>query len=1087
MANHSVSHPQQPIIPIYTHNSSQMPVPLLPPEQVAHQSQQLNPYAYTGVTFQNVSLLQQQQQQVQTFFPSNPTSMHMPLQTEYPGIPINYFTELPPDTQSRFTLNDEEETSDGGQFSHTSAYPCQNQQATEERIARSNLKPGAKEFHLTAIGHEINPHQPCLPAPESYIPPDGSASPSIKKPGDNNETETNASPEIEAEPERMPDIDISLLLISGSPRQKPDVDADMKYLFCQDQSRPAPSRKKEKNKALSKIQSNINMLSDPQEKGYAERKRIMESLVKEIDERMVFKDIQLPPLPSLNLSGGGNIYPTQSIKSIGNLINMSIQSFLPNRHRIIFTLSAPFLPGYSIPFSTETFSLSNKALQQVKKITKNKELSPIQTTDQLVLIANLLHGMQGSFKKKIKKLKETESSEEKKYYHWDLLIHSKFIAHMMLTTLLFLQNDSNSSNNQELLNHITIFFIAHLIHISPEKDIAEDVYLELIRALLSLLNHEIAESIIFPAMMGTDTKPETKITRTQRQKQTTKERLQEKLKKKNETDSTSDVNPSSSETRLATDAMKHTQTLIIEALNFCYNKPELATYYFSIFTTIYKSPIFCKKFLEDTPEKNSEIIKDLTNFICWMNHSLQDLRFCDDNNARSIAIISEIQTWVPKLSQLTAALAGRTPERDKEITDIKWLQDNLIKNPTIKADDKKDPTSKLKSLAINIEQLRLALVIAKLEENKGSRELEKEIDKWAKNNDKLTELKKKRRDKTRNQPTSQQPISVKKPEESDHLKSVESPHHTEREPVSGVTDFSERVTALCNTLDDSKPFEELEKIAKDKLAESLIPPAHKVYCFLEIALHIFHKNHKLIIRTATSMEKVQITHQKLVSLQPPIEKIKSRSQSTQWLQKNFSVNELTPKNMAFLASNTDLENVKKAKERLRNSLLFLELSIKDAYELLSEMKKPDFKLKGELNTTELITHFEICKDIIASLNSYNEHLHQNLVTYELPTLKTRLFEQLRLYGRNSFISPANHFSPVPAPGFKDEDEDALKPLWTMQQNKENYRLYNQYPNANEKINTAQLLKDFTQVHNELKSLLETSTQASPAQAQFTLI
>ena len=170
-----------------------------------------------------------------------------------------------------------------------------------------------------------------------------------------------------------------------------------------------------------------------------------------------------------------------------------------------------------------------------------------------------------------------------------------------------------------------------------------------------------------------------------------------------------------------------------------------------------------------------------------------------------------------------------------------------------------------------------------------------------------------------------------------------------------------------------------------------------------MAFQGFHQHRELLIRSAKAMSEARRTQKKLAeALGEAKEEFVNKWQSSRWLNKRFTPSELSPKRLAQLLRQTEPKKLIRARRVMGSVLALFKLAIKPGQALLEEVSK-NKPPTGDLRPHELMIHFDMCYEAMRLLvGRFKGPLEREVISHEIPAMKTQLFEQLHLYGANSF-------------------------------------------------------------------------------------
>lgn len=858
----------------------------------------------------------------------------------------------------------------------------------------------------------------------------------------------------------MPDIDLATLPAISSSRHKANMDPDIKILYLKHLSSSQLPRGRNSNDYLVQVQDNNNLHYNPRIPKHTERQQILASIVRHMNKTSEYKELkesQSVFIGAVKAAQSKRMAVYSGISSPDYFILMCIGPFLPYTQSHNITLSAQFLPGYCIPFSsTQSLMTAVRKNKEVKDEFGTKVLKELDD-NQLASILSVFTIMNATFQIKMNELINNSDREQPDTDRQsDVLLHSKFISHMALTALLYCQHEPSLENISQFISIIG-YLLEHITTSRTFYDIASASYLELVRGLLTLLSHHTAIEELSPVILGT-LKRQALSESAQSSDSSRQEQQKEKLRKKLQAKNGVQVNPEDTLIRAGKRLTKKLQSELVEILKYCCKKADLTPYYLATLHTIAALPLFNPKLITPENKHYQKLINHLSGFLCSMIDNLQGACQWNTESASPSTVIKSIEAWHPKLDQLLATLAGWQPAPAEKSTYHQWPSMALKEHES----KKKQLPPDLLPLVENSIRLKKETLRKKINEDESIRQFEKDADRWAKKIDELNKKKAENISKPHKRQQQKQSSSTTKAEESPERKSEISREQTAEIPTC---QFLAKVTDCCAAIDFSKEFKTLQAEAEKHMDGQLSFDSHKLWLYTEMAFQCFHTNRQNIIMTSTAMAAATLSYEKLIAaLSKPKGEFANRRQSSDWLSGHFTPSELSPKRLLRLSIETKAEQLESARRSLENSLSLFQLAIKPGLDLVQAMEKPDFIFRGELALEELITHFEMCRDAMQLLtDEFKNPLEQKIITLELPGLKRQLFQQLRLYGPNSFRNT------VPSQDQDPSYENAMKALKRMEEHKEEYHNYNQTICSTEKTETDELMNKFTQIEKGLKS------------------
>gem|GEM_PF-5269571 len=809
---------------------------------------------------------------------------------------------------------------------------------------------------------------------------------------------------------------IDLIALIPEPHPESDLDKDMKLLYLKHLGASQLPRMRQPRNFLARVRGNFTLHNNRDLPRFDERQQMIASLARHFEDTDEFQNI-----------GKNNSYCTTMLKKMHkqrvflsdaitpeHCILLCIAPFLPCTPNHSISLRTQYLRQYKIPFSSiESLMTASAKSQELLDVFGDELLRSDNGSNQLGIILQVMAIMAKTFVTKLQQLK-TDGQNAR-----EVVIHSKFVAHMVLTALLYCQHDTSTQNISRFLS-VTGYFLKHLAIINRYPNLCDEAFLELIRATLTLLNHNTAKTELLALMHGSvrKTEPPPPVN-----DQNTRQRLQQKFRSKNDLSP-----PQKPEDSLASRGrmLAHSlQTLVIATLRRSLELGE-APHYFATLTTLSALPLFSPILIRQESDNCQKLISHLSSVINWMVHSLQQDSRCYTDYAQLRKINDTMTTvWIPALSFQVATLAGWQPCVHLGMSHKQWLF-NQLRAP---AGGKLKHTPDLLMLVRRLYQLEQESLRTMIEEDKMSREFDAEANALAKQMDELSYR------KTRK-------IAAKSPKPTPHRHSFlsrfchrhnyEEPAEQPPLPSPPLPAFIGTVADFCREQDYSQELAALKAAIPQNIKEKLDCASHQLWLYTEMAFQGFHQHRELIIRSANAMDDAWRTQRKLTrALAEPKTEFASKQQSSGWLNERFTPSELSPKRLAQLARETEPEKLARARRVMGNVLALFKLAIKPGQTLLEEMSN-NKQLTGDLPPHELIIHFDICHEAMLMLvGRFKGQLERKVISHEIPGMKTQLFEQLHLYGTNSFAH--SHHSP--------EDSEWWQALKTLESDA--YREYNQ--------------------------------------------
>ncbi len=867
----------------------------------------------------------------------------------------------------------------------------------------------------------------------------------------------------------VPDIDLGALPAISKHRQKMDMDPDMNILYLQHLYSHQLPRGRSSNDYLVQVQDNNNLHYNSSIPKYAERQQILASIAKYMDRSKEYKELKASQSEFTGVvkpAQGKRMAVYGGASSPDYFILLCISPFLPYTPSHNMPLSAQFLPGYCIPFSsTQSLVSAGRKNKEVRDVFGAEALTEL-TNNQIACIMGIFSILEETFQVKAKALisqsagKQSDSDRES-----EVLLHSKFISHMALTALLYCQHEPSLENISQFISIIG-YLLEHITESRRFSDKTNASYLELVRGLLTLLSHETAIEQLSSVMLGR-IKGQALSASVQSSDSSRQEQQKEKLRKKLQAKKGKPLTPEDKLTRAGKFLTRKLQREVVEVLKYCCKRTDLTPYYLATLHAISALPLFSPRNTMTERGNHQEFINHLSGFTRCMIDNTQRRCHWNTDVTTSKKVMESVEAWHPILNRLLATIAGWQPGQGEKTTYLQWPSMALKKH---KAEEQSLPPELLPLIEDSI-RLKKETLKKKIDEDESIRQFEKDADRWA---EKIDELNKKR-SKQIPKPHKEQPART-----SRSATSVEEPPEPNSEiPQEQKTEIStclfvDKVANFCREMDFSKDFEMLRAEVAKHMDGELSFDSERLFLYTEMAFQCFHASRQRIAMTSTAMTAATNTHEKLTSaLSRPKEEFVNRKQSSEWLANYFSPSELSPKKFLRLSMETTVEQLESARRALENALSLFQLAVKPGLDLLQAMEEPGFIFQGELALEELISHFEMCRDAMLLLtHEFKEPLNLPIITHELPDLKRKLFEELRLYGPNSFRRGAHSHPQDPS------YEDAMAALKRMEDNKEEYQKYNQSVGSLVTTETTELMVRFILIDKGLKSFSGRATEAT---------
>ena len=893
----------------------------------------------------------------------------------------------------------------------------------------------ASESHTLDSG--VGKETTAVPSPNSP-PPGEVAQPGIDEPDVPDTPESSSSVYAPAGSQQdCPLAGIDLAILIPESHSAGGMDPDMKLLYLKHLGANRLPKVRQFRNFLVRVRGNFTLHNNRDLPRFDERQQMIASLARHFEDTEEFESIRTNKsccTTMLKKMHKQRVFLSDGITP-EHCILLCVAPFLPCTPNHTISLCAQHLHPYKIPFSSiESLMSASANSQQLRDALGDELLQGDNSTNQLSIILQVMAMMVKTFATKLCQL-ETDGQNAK-----EVIIHSKFVAHMMLTALLYCQHDGSTQNISRFLS-ITGYFLKHLIIINRYRGLCDEASLELTRAMLTLLSHDTGKTELLALMHGTVGKTESVLSVDD---QNIRQRLQQKFRNKN------DLSPT---TKLEDSLVKRgkvlahsLQMLVIVTLNRCL-KPSAVSYYLATLTTLSDLPLFSPTLISQESPNYRALINHLGDVIAWMTQSLQQDSRCYTDYAL-LRKINDIlsTTWIPGLSAQVATLAGWQPCLHS-YTSHKQRLFNQLKAP---AGSKLRHMPDLLRLVRGLYQLEQESLRTMIEEDKMSREFEAEANALAKKMDELNAGK-------------TQKIARKSPRltacQSGFMAGAHQQHNDQPAeqpplPTAPPPVFISTVTEFCRQQDYSQDLATLKAAIPRSIEEKLDCPGHQLWLYTEMAFQGFHQHRELLIRSAKAMSEARRTQKKLAeALGEAKEEFVNKWQSSRWLNKRFTPSELSPKRLAQLVRQTEPKKLIRARRVMGSVLALFKLAIKPGQALLEEVSK-NKPPTGDLRPHELMIHFDMCYEAMRLLvGRFKGPLEREVISHEIPAMKTQLFEQLHLYGANSFAH-AHHSSA------DSELRQTLKGLAS-----DVYRQYNQQPF--DKMDVRELLNGYSTVHTGL--------------------
>lgn len=809
------------------------------------------------------------------------------------------------------------------------------------------------------------------------------------------------------------------------------MDSDMKLLYLKHLRTSQLPEAWQSHNFFIRLQGNYSLHTNPDIPGFDERQRMIASLSSHFEETNEFQDIRTNKsfftaiLRKMQEKRWVN--PSEMIKP-AHCILLCIAPFLPCTTNHNVSLCAQYLRPYNIPFSAFELAASGKNLKQ-DDVSGHKPLHNDNGTNQLSIILLVMGILARTFPIKLCRLRDADGSTDSN----DVIIHSKFVVHMVLTALLFCQYDTSTQNISQFLS-ITGYFLKHLTDINQFPGLCDEADMNLTRALLTLLSHDIAKTELLALMQSAVSNADPPFG-----EPFAHQRLQQTARSKNgPADRLEDAQISNGQA-----LTRNLQSLLITTLKRCL-RPDAAPYYLATLVTLSGLPLFSPELIRRESDNWQALIGHLTSLIDWMEQSLQkDSRAYTDLALLRKIMDTIISVWIPGLSFQVATMAGWRPGTNLHMSDKQWL----FKQLRAPAGGRFKYLPELLFLARGLQQLEQGALRKKIEEDKLSRESESEANALVQRIDGLKHKKNQKIVREQFQWVAHQ----SGPRLCSHHGQNQYQQSWEQPPSSPA--FVTQVADFCHSLDYSTGLGDLKAAVVLDIKDKLVHSSHQLWLYTEMAFQGFHRHRELIIRSARAMSNAWRTQKKLIeALAEPKADFVSKWQSSSWLNERFTPSELSPKRLAELVAQTEPEKLARAHRVMSNVLALFKLAIEPGSQLLKEMGD-DGKPAGELPAHELMVHFDFCHEALQMLvGRFKPALEREVISHELPGLKTRLFQQLYLPVTDS-VEQSYH---------GPEDTESLQTLKALEQGCDAYREYNQQPF--DKIDAQELLSSFLRIH-----------------------
>lgn len=773
---------------------------------------------------------------------------------------------------------------------------------------------------------------------------------------------SSSAPDGLERPLPMSGIDLATLI--PDPSSGGEMDPDMELLYLKHLGTSQLPEVKHSGSFLAQVQNNFTLHHSPDIPGFDQRQQMLTSLASYLEDTDEFAGIRkssshcatmLKKLrPKQQVSNGDAITPAHCIL-------LCIAPFLPCAPGHNISLGAQYLRQYTIPFLFIESTDSDKN----KKPPDGYDNKPLQAefgSNQLGVILQVMAMMVKTFPTKLRQLKAGGQDVTA------VIVHSKFVVHMMLTAMLFRQHNASTQNISRFISIVSYFF-KHLNVISEYRGLCDEALLELTRGMLTLLSHDVAKTELL-ALIGLLRKTEPAMLMDD-----TCHQLQQKRIENNHPCAMEALEGSLVTRRCG--LMRSLQALVIVTLNRCL-EPGMVSYYFATLATLNALPLFSPLLIHQQNINYRDLVGHLGNVIDWMVHGLAKDSRCYTNYALLRKINDSITTtWIPGLSFQVATLAGWQPCEHFYMSHKHWLFRQL-RGPV---SDKLKQMPDLLKLFRGVHQLEQSSLRTMIEEDKMSREFDAEANALAKQMDELNHRK----------------VPCKPHMGSRWGNSYRVSRLSRTATLSlSLPGFVSNVADFCQGLDFTQELADLKGRIPRDIEEKLIYPSHRFWLFTEMSFQAGYRHRELIIRSAGAMADAWCTQKKLTrALAEPKTECVSEWLSSNWLHERFTPSELSAKRLAELVAQTCPEKIALARRVMGNVLALFKLAIEPGQALLEEMNK-DQPLSGDLLPYQLMIHFDRCYEAMLMIGRFKVPLEREVISHEIPVLKTRLFAQLHL-------------------------------------------------------------------------------------------
>ena len=840
---------------------------------------------------------------------------------------------------------------------------------------------------------------------------------------------------------------IQLLSRSDGSPAKGKMDEDMAVIYVKNIPASSISGLSRQRTAEEKLKQNVALLGNKSIPGAELRQQMLRSLSRDFGDTASFKQAARGfnhQTSTMKGKRGQHMQVFNFLQSPMQYLHMCLSPVLPLCNPYELTLHAPPLSPYAIPFSSSN-SLFNEALQNKELKAHLKELagssfSRLCSSEQQMGTINSVTGMmEKTFPGKVR---DALSAKESDPPH--SLWHSKFLAHMALTSLLYFRNDPSQEGKAKLTSVIS-HLLTHLEVAEANRESLIEEHLELLRALNTLISDDTFVQMVMPLI---DSEPQAAVT------------LSSVSSKRGATATLPDEERTPSISRL--------QKQLILALDFTHES-ENSTYYLATLRATIKAGIFSTQSQPQEPALLERYLHHLAQFTQWLIDSLKENRQdCTADNISRGLIDSLEKDWLHHLQKnvrglqmpslpITGQVKKEKDSQAGKALEVKSAQQGLSD----------ESAASLQTVSNLISQIEKEIKEYKKQDQVLSITLNCEIAKLVRS---IGEIEKKKRPKTPQQ-QARKTKGPSKPKSKVQKASDQNPA-SPNEPISQPQSLLVKgVAGIYKQLDFLKPPHEIIQQVQSTLGEQLTHPAHAFWVFTDLAFQGFQPQAYFVATASTAMEAVKKLHENLsTAITNPPEPIDSKSQATDFIRTKFPHNEIALKNLALLSSRTKLSEVEKARAYTNCSLVLFQEGIQAAYRLLEALEQ-GAEITGELTLEELITHTEMSRDAMAPLQQFQKALEQPILSCELPSLRKELFKCLRLYGSGSFPS---HRSPVQNP----ERDAHLETLKLFEQQKADYEASNikQAEAAGQaRVNPRDLEEGFTRLFDRLTAEHATQT------------